>query len=124
MTKEQLAKLEAALADVPEKFGVGQLYNPETGYYCILGWLGKKEGVPVEDEDAAINWARKDPVFKMLRDLFAVIAARYGLSRQVWSLNDNHQSRSYDSDWRFSYVNARAVADDVLALARKELSNA
>lgn len=121
MTRDQLEKLEAALADVPEKFITGQMYDKETGCYCVLGWLGKKAGVPVENSLDCVEWAAaKVDGPASIVDFYCVVAGQYGLRGDIYDINDNHPSRYVDSK-RTRYVNARAVADAVLAEARREL---
>lgn len=123
MTRDQLEKIEAALADVPEKFITGRMYDKKTGCYCVLGWLGKKAGVPVENSLDCAEWAAAkvdEPEASV--DFYVVIAHQYGLRGDIYTINDNHPSKYIDSKYT-QYVNARAVADAVLDEARRELES-
>jgi hypothetical protein len=95
------AKVCAALAAWPDdKQGTGQLFNPTTGCYCAIGWLGHVAGIPdnemiggTEDDDYGSYLSGGPPdAYKRIYELYK-LAEEEGSA--IWAANDDFRSRNF-----------------------------
>jgi hypothetical protein len=95
------AKVCEALAEWPEdKQGTGQLFNPTTGCYCALGWLGHVGGMSDSEmiggyeDDGYSSYLSGGPpdAYKRIYNLYD-LAEEEGSA--IWAANDEFRARNF-----------------------------